>query len=144
MPRASGLMPACMTIWNDDQSYSKPKMEKYLRWLIDNGAQNLSICGSTGENIAMNMDDQKEVIAHVLSFIAGEVPVYCGTGLYPTLHTVGLSKFAEDHGASGVMVILPYYLTRTRRRCWTTSASCVGTSKFRSWSTTTPGSPAMN
>ena len=110
MNKVAGLMPACMTIWNDDQSYSKPKMEKYLRWLIDNGAQNLSICGSTGENIAMNMDDQKEIIAHVLSFIDGEVPVYCGTGLYPTLHTVGLSKFAEEHGASGVMVILPYYL----------------------------------
>ncbi len=110
MTKATGLMPACMTIWNDDQSYDKPKMEKYLRWLIDNGAQGLSICGSTGENIAMNMDEQKDIIAHVLSFIDGEVPVYCGTGLYPTLHTVELSKFAEEHGASGVMVILPYYL----------------------------------
>lgn len=109
--RTVGMMPACMTIWNDDQSYSRPKMEKYLRWLIDQGAQNLSICGSTGENIAMNMTEQMEVMEHVLSFVAGEVPVVCGTGLYPTKHTITLSKFAEDHGADGVMVILPYYLT---------------------------------
>jgi len=109
--RPVGMMPACMTIWNDDQSYSKPKMEKYLRWLIDNGAQNLSVCGSTGENIAMTMPEQKEIIEHVLGFIDGEVPVFCGTGLYPTIHTVELSKFAEEKGATGVMVILPYYLT---------------------------------
>jgi 4-hydroxy-tetrahydrodipicolinate synthase len=109
--RFKGLMPACMTIWNDDQSYSKPKMEKYLRWLIEQGAQNLSICGSTGENIAMNFEEQKQIMEHVLGFIAGEVPVFCGTGLYPTLHTVALSRHAEKHGASGLMVILPYYLT---------------------------------
>ncbi|SJZ66133.1 dihydrodipicolinate synthase family protein [Consotaella salsifontis] len=111
MKKAVGLMPACMTIWNSDQSYSKPKMEKYLRWLLEQGAQCLSICGSTGENITMSHDEQKEIMDHVLGFIAGEVPVFCGTGVYPTMHTVMLSKFAEEHGADGVMVILPYYLT---------------------------------
>ncbi|WP_319495712.1 dihydrodipicolinate synthase family protein [uncultured Cohaesibacter sp.] len=110
MKHASGLMPACMTIWNDDQTYSKPKMEKYLRWLIDQGAQNLSICGSTGENIAMNPTEQKEIIEHVLGFIDGEVPIYCGTGFYSTINTIDMSKFAQDKGAEGLMVILPYYL----------------------------------
>ncbi|MDR1622972.1 MAG: dihydrodipicolinate synthase family protein [Synergistaceae bacterium] len=110
MKHASGLMPACMTIWNEDQSYSKPKMEKYLRWLIEQGAQNLSICGSTGENIAMNPDEQKEIIAHVLNFIDGEVPIYCGTGFYATKATIEMSRFAQEHGAAGVMVILPFYL----------------------------------
>ncbi|WP_319569063.1 dihydrodipicolinate synthase family protein [Cohaesibacter marisflavi] len=110
MKHASGLMPACMTIWNDDQTYSKPKMEKYLRWLIDQGAQNLSICGSTGENIAMNPTEQKEILEHVLGFIDGEVPIYCGTGFYSTINTIDMSKFAQDKGADGLMVILPYYL----------------------------------
>ena len=45
-----------MTIWNADQTYNKTGMEKYLTWLLDNGAQSISICGSTGENIAMNME----------------------------------------------------------------------------------------
>ncbi len=107
---AYGLTPACMTIWKDDQSYDKKGMEKYLSWLLDNGAQCLSICGSTGENIAMNMEEQREIVAHVLSFIAGEVPVVVGSGRYATLHTVEMSKYAQEHGADGVMVILPYYL----------------------------------
>jgi len=105
-----GICPASMTIWNEDQSYNKKGMEKYLTWLIDNGAQSLSICGSTGENIAMSMEEQKEIIAHVASFIDGQVPLIAGTGRYATIHTIELSKWAQDQGCDGVMVILPYYL----------------------------------
>ena len=60
-----GICPASMTIWNADQTYNKKGMEKYLTWLLDNGAQSISICGSTGENIAMNMEEQREIIEHV-------------------------------------------------------------------------------
>ena len=85
-----GICPASMTIWNADQTYNKKGMEKYLTWLLDNGAQSISICGSTGENVAMNMEEQREIIGHVASFLNGQVPLICGTG--------------------GVLVILPYYL----------------------------------
>ena len=108
--KAYGLCPASMTIWNADQTYNKTGMEKYLTWLLDNGAQSISICGSTGENIAMNMEEQREIIAHVSSFLAGQVPLVCGTGRYDTLNTIKMSKFAQDHGADCVMVILPFYL----------------------------------
>ena len=87
-----GICPASMTIWNADQSYNKKGMEKYLRWLLDNGAQSISICGSTGENIAMNMEEQREIIAHVASFLDGEVPLIAGTGRYDTLNTIRMSR----------------------------------------------------
>ena len=41
--KAYGLCPASMTIWNADQTYNKTGMEKYLTWLLDNGAQTISI-----------------------------------------------------------------------------------------------------
>ncbi|MEI3176195.1 MAG: dihydrodipicolinate synthase family protein [Lachnospiraceae bacterium] len=46
-----------------------------LTWLLDNGAQSLSIVGSTGENMAMSEEEQKEVLGHVASFIDGQVPL---------------------------------------------------------------------
>jgi 4-hydroxy-tetrahydrodipicolinate synthase len=106
-----GITPAAMTIWNSDQTYNKKGMEKYLTWLLDNGAQTISICGSTGENIAMNMEEQREIIAHVSSFLDGGVPFVVGTGRYDTLNTIKMSQFAQEHGADAVMVILPFYLT---------------------------------
>lgn len=81
-----------MTIWNADQTYNKQGMEKYLTWLLDNGAQSISICGSTGENVAMNMEEQREIIAHVGSFLDGQVPFICGTGRYDTLNTIKMSQ----------------------------------------------------
>ena len=83
-----GICPASMTIWNADQTYNKKGMEKYLTWLLDNGAQSISICGSTGENVAMNMEEQREIIGHVASFLNGQVPLICGTGRYDTLNTI--------------------------------------------------------
>ena len=108
--KAYGLTPASMTIWNADQTYNKKGMEKYLDWLLDNGAQSISICGSTGENIAMNMEEQREIIGHVADYHQGQVPLVCGTGRYDTLNTIKMSQYAQEHGADAVMVILPFYL----------------------------------
>lgn len=111
----SGVMPACMTIWNSDESYNAKAQEKYLRWLIDKGVTSLSICGSTGENITMLFDEQKEIIEHICKFIGGEVPIYAGTGRYGTKQTIEMSQFAEKQGAEGCMVILPFYLKPHKR-----------------------------
>lgn len=109
--KAYGLTPASMTIWNDDESYAPKKMEKYLTWLLDNGAQTISVCGSTGENMAMNQEEQLAIIEHVAGFLGGQVPLVCGTGRYDTLNTIKMSQFAQEKGADCVMVILPFYFT---------------------------------
>lgn len=106
-----GITPACRTLWNADESYNKKGMEKYLTWLLDNGAQALSIVGSTGENMAMNEEEQKEVLGHVASFVAGEVPIVGGTGKYDTHTTLQLSKYAEEVGYDALLVLLPFYYT---------------------------------
>ncbi len=110
MSRAFGITPACFTIWNDDESFHQAAMEKYLDWLIGQGAQSLSVCGSTGENITMTIEEQSRIIEACVKYVAGAVPVYAGTGRYSTAHTIELSRSAEACGADGVMVILPYYL----------------------------------
>lgn len=106
-----GICPASMTLWDSDEQYNAKAEEKYLTWLIDNGAQSISICGSTGENKAMNMDEQMQIIDHVSSFLGGQVPLIVGTGFYNTINTIRMSKYADEKGADGVMVILPYYFT---------------------------------
>ncbi|MCX4370749.1 MAG: dihydrodipicolinate synthase family protein [Dysosmobacter sp.] len=110
-----GIMPACMTIWNADETLNKKGMERYLRWVIDKGANNISVCGSTGENIAMTIPEQKEVIEFCVKTIAGEVPVIAGTGHYSTKQTIDVTKFAADCGADAALVILPFYLAPHNR-----------------------------
>ena len=109
MKKAYGIFPPLFTIWNSDESYCAKKMEKYIDWLIDSGAQSIVACGSTGESAAMDMTDQKQVIEHVVRYTSGKVPVYAGTGKYSTKETLELSIHAKNVGADGLMVILPYY-----------------------------------
>ncbi|MDD3706463.1 MAG: dihydrodipicolinate synthase family protein [Clostridiaceae bacterium] len=110
MKKPYGIMPAALTVWNEDETFNEKGMEHYLKWLLDNGAHSISSCGSTGENIAMHMEEQKKIIEVTVKTIAGQVPVYVGTGRYTTSATIELSKYAESVGADGVMIILPYYL----------------------------------
>lgn len=106
-----GITPAAMTIWDSNGEYDAAKEEKYLTWLLDNGAQSISFCGSTGENKAMNAEQHRKIIDHVTDFIGGAVPLICGTGFYNTKDTIAMSKYADEKGVDGVMIILPYYFT---------------------------------
>jgi 4-hydroxy-tetrahydrodipicolinate synthase len=110
MKKAYGIFPPMFTIWNEsDESYDRKASERYIDWLIDNGVQSIVACGSTGENTAMFMEEQKAVIEHVVKYIDGQIPVYAGTGKYSTIETLELSKHAQAVGADGFMIILPYY-----------------------------------
>lgn len=110
-----GVMPAAMTFWNADETFNQKETERYLQWLIDKGAQSISITGSTGENISMGMEEQKNIMEVMTRFIDGQVPVYAGTGRYTTAETIDLSLHAKKVGADGILVIMPYYLIPHKR-----------------------------
>ncbi|MEM3693643.1 MAG: dihydrodipicolinate synthase family protein [Candidatus Bathyarchaeia archaeon] len=65
--------------------------------------------GSTGESYALNDEERKKVIKTVIDVSNGKVPVIAGTHRAGTKWTIEHSKYAEDAGADGVMVVLPYY-----------------------------------
>jgi dihydrodipicolinate synthase/N-acetylneuraminate lyase len=109
MKKAYGIFPPMLTIWDKDENYDEKASERYIKWMIDSGVQSIVTCGSTSENTAMKTDEQKRVIEHVVKTVAGQVPVYAGTGKYTTLETLELSKHAKAVGADGLLVILPYY-----------------------------------
>jgi len=65
--------------------------------------------GSTGENYAILDDELKRVVKTVVDAANGKVPVIAGTGHSGTLPVIEHSKYAQEAGADGVMVVLPYY-----------------------------------
>lgn len=110
MKKAYGITPASFTAWDIDGKFDQTGMENYITWMIDNGVQSLSFCGSTGENITQSIEEQKHILEVCIKYVDGQIPVYAGTGRYSTEHTIELSKYAQECGADGCMIILPYYL----------------------------------
>lgn len=70
-------------------------------------------CGSNGEFSSLTDEEQKEIIRICVEEVNGAVPVIAGTGRASTKRTIDISKYAQEVGADGVQVILPYYFVPT-------------------------------
>ena len=105
-----GVIPPTITVFKDDETIDERGTRDHVNFLIENGVHAIAPDGSTGEFIALTLDERKRLIELVVDEVNGRVPVYAGTGHYSTRLTIELSKFAERVGAQGVMVIPPYYL----------------------------------
>jgi 4-hydroxy-tetrahydrodipicolinate synthase len=69
----------------------------------------LTPAGSTGEHYTLNDEEYKKVLKTVVDVAGGKVPVVPGAGHSGTKAAIERAKYAQDIGADGVMVVLPYY-----------------------------------
>ncbi|MEM3658554.1 MAG: dihydrodipicolinate synthase family protein [Candidatus Hadarchaeum sp.] len=105
-----GVIPPMITVFQKDETIDERRTRDHVNFLIKNGVHAIAPGGSTGEFIALDIEERKRLIELVIDEVNGRVPVYPGTAHYSTRRTIELSKFAERVGAQGVMVIPPYYL----------------------------------
>jgi len=66
--------------------------------------------GSTGEKYSVTDEEWKSIVKTVVDVANGKVPVIPGASHSGTMVALERSKYAEDIGADGVMIVLPYYL----------------------------------
>ena len=110
-----GVFVPMITVFKEDGSIDEEGIRRQVNFLIENGVHGIIPCGSTGEFIALNLDERKRVAKIVVEEAAGRVPIYVGTAHYRTDKTIELSKHAESIGADGVMIVSPYYLKPRKR-----------------------------
>lgn len=85
------------------------KLAELIEFQIENKTDALIICGTTGEASTMPDEEHMEVMRYSVEVAAGRVPVIVGTGSNDTAHAVRLSKYAEEIGADGILLVTPYY-----------------------------------
>jgi 4-hydroxy-tetrahydrodipicolinate synthase len=105
----AGIWPAVMTMFDADGDIDDAATARHVDYLIRSGAHGLVAAGTSGEFISLDNDERLRVIRVILEAADGRVPVYAGTGHYSTRHTIALTQAAERLGASGAIVILPYF-----------------------------------
>lgn len=85
-----------------------------LKQLVDFQAANrtslILIMGSTGEPMALTLDERKTVIREMGPYCNGKIPVFFGVTMGSTAMTIDLARYAQDHGADGVVVVPPPYI----------------------------------
>jgi 4-hydroxy-tetrahydrodipicolinate synthase len=87
----------------------EPALRNIVDRQIASGIDGLVPCGSTGESATLSSEEHQQVIEIVVSAVAGRVPVIAGTGSNNTREAIGFTQHAKDSGASGALLLSPYY-----------------------------------
>ena len=91
---------------------NKLDVEAYIKLIhfhLKNGTNGLVPAGTTGESPTLSHDEHQQVIELCVKESKGSIPVIAGTGSNSTKEAISLTKHAESVGASGALVVTPYY-----------------------------------
>ena len=88
----------------DDDTYIK-----LIHFHIKNGTNGLVPAGTTGESPTLSHDEHQRVIELCVKESNGKLPVFAGTGSNSTEEAISLTTHAEKIGATGALIVTPYY-----------------------------------
>ena len=111
LEKLQNVITAMITPFNEDFTIDKEKYREFIRFQIDNGCQPLTM-GTTGESATLSHEEH-----HVAMDIAidegkksGKDPfILAGAGSNSTKEAISLCQYAENAGADGCLVVVPYY-----------------------------------
>ena len=110
--RMKGVYVVQATPFTETGEVDVEGLRENTRFLLNQSAGRhitLVPAGSTGEFYALSDEDRKKVIRTVVDEVKGKVTVLAGTAQAATGETLRMSRYAEEMGADGVQVVLPYY-----------------------------------
>ncbi len=85
------------------------KVRELVEFHITHGTDGLIPCGTTGESPTLSHDEHKRVVEIVAEATRRRIKVVAGTGSNSTAEAIDLTQHAEKAGATGALVVNPYY-----------------------------------
>jgi 4-hydroxy-tetrahydrodipicolinate synthase len=85
------------------------KLRELVEFHVTHGTDGLIPCGTTGEAPTLGHDEHRRVVEVVVEAARGRIRVIAGTGSNSTAEAIDMTRHAERAGASGALVVNPYY-----------------------------------
>ena len=104
-----GCATAMATPFAGDGSVDEKCLRDLIEYQIAGGVRVLVPCGTTGESVTMNDEENKLVIRTTVEVARGRAKVIAGTGSNSTAVTIQRSQGARELGVDGVLTVAPYY-----------------------------------
>ena len=104
------LLTAMVTPFGVDGSLDLAAATRLATYLVDDqGNDGLVVNGTTGESPTTSDGEKADLIAAVVDAVGDRAHIVAGIGTFDTVHTVHLAEQAAKAGATGVLVVTPYY-----------------------------------
>ena len=108
-----GCGTAIITPFTDD-GVNFEEFGKMIEFQIENGADAIVVCGTTGESSTMTEKERKDTIEFAVKIANKRVPIIAGTGGNCTSSVIEFTKWAENIGVDGALIVTPYYNKTTQ------------------------------
>ena len=110
-PRPFGrVLSAMVTPFDVTGSLDLEAAARLATWLVDEqGNDGLVVNGTGGEAPTTSDAEKAELIETVVDAVGDRASVVAGVGTFDTVHSVHLAQEAEKAGATGLLVVTPYY-----------------------------------
>ncbi|MCI8965422.1 MAG: 4-hydroxy-tetrahydrodipicolinate synthase [Clostridia bacterium] len=108
-----GCGTAIITPFNENGVDFK-EFEKLIEFQINNSIDAIIVCGTTGESSTMTEKERKDTIEFAVKIANKRVPIIAGTGGNCTSSVIEFTKWAENIGVDGALIVTPYYNKTTQ------------------------------
>lgn len=103
------LLTAMVTPMSADGAVDYDAAQRLASHLVDAGNDGLVVSGTTGESPTTTDAEKEQLIRMVHEAVGDRAQIVAGVGTYDTIHSLELARQAEKAGASGLLVVTPYY-----------------------------------
>jgi 4-hydroxy-tetrahydrodipicolinate synthase len=111
----TGCGTAVVTPFGNDGKFNADAYEKLINFQIENGADAIVSCGTTGEASTLSLEEHVEVVRAAAAASKKRVPVIAGAGGNDTADCISLGKACLKAGADALMFVAPYYNKPSQR-----------------------------
>ena len=107
-PMFQGSIVALVTPFRGGK-VDEPTLKKLVEMHVAQGTDGIVPCGTTGESPTLSHDEHRRVVEIVIEAARGRLHVIAGTGSNATSEAIELTAHAKKAGATGALVVNPYY-----------------------------------
>ncbi len=109
MQKLHGLIPAVFTPFDGEGAVDYNRIQAYADKLVEEGADGVFVCGSTGECASMTLEERKKVLEKWIEAVGGRMKIIAHVGGTCQSECVCLAEHAAKQKVDAVGAIAPYY-----------------------------------
>ncbi len=110
--KLSGLFIPLITPFQNDRLDEKG-FRSLLHFLTSHKPKGFFLLGSTAEALTLSLDEKKQILS-IAREECKDFPLYVGIGHPSITETIANLHFAQDYGATGALLVTPYYMKPTQ------------------------------
>lgn len=110
----AGIFTALITPFKNGE-VDMSSLKRLVSWQLEQGVDGFVINGTTAESPTLLEEEVEAIWVEVKKWVPENFPLLLGTGSNSTMETCTRTRRAFELGASGALVVVPYYNKPTQR-----------------------------